>query len=145
MFIGVVEQQRKVATKITALGGRYELAVGGHFVSKVDLSDTEVTDEWLANLHGLFLAFGGLCFRELSLRGCRTVTDVGLARLLTTRPGLTPRLQTLDLEGTSISDVGLARLKGLKTLQSLSLGGTPTTDAGVRDLQMTLPTLKVSR
>jgi hypothetical protein len=76
------------------------------------------------------------------------VGDAGLTHL----EGL-GRLRSLALVGTDITDAGLACLKGLAGLQELYLGdlqveyrGTmKITDAGVRDLQEALPSLKISR
>ena len=44
-----------------------------------------------------------------------------------------PELQTLDLGDTQITDAGLVHLKGLASLQELSLDGTKVTDAGLNE------------
>ena len=62
------------------------------------------------------------------------VTDRGLVHL----KGLTS-LQSLTLFGTQVTDAGLVHLKGLTSLQSLYLSGTKVTDAGVKELQAALP------
>ena len=46
-----------------------------------------------------------------------------------------PQLQTLDLGWTKITDAGLAQLRGLAQLQELNLGGTKIGDAGLEHLQ----------
>jgi serine/threonine protein kinase len=69
---------------------------------------------------------------EFSLRGCKRVTDAGLAHL----KGLTA-LQELNLGGCKkVTDAGLAHLKGLTALQELNLGGcVRVTDAGLAHLK----------
>ena len=65
----------------------------------------------------------------LGLSGCKGVTDDGvrhLARL--------PRLQHLDLSGTSITDAGLQVLRELTQLRTLSLAWTGVTDEGLAAL-----------
>jgi hypothetical protein len=54
-------------------------------------------------------------------------------------------LKTLDLNFTRVTDAGLAHLKGLTNLGEVGLEGTQVTDAGVRDLQQALPSLKIHR
>ena len=51
----------------------------------------------------------------------------------------------LNLDGTRISDAGLAHLKELTKLSSLDINGSQVTEAGVRDLQQALPSLKIYR
>jgi Leucine-rich repeat (LRR) protein len=70
---------------------------------------------------------------ERALRG-QPLTDAGLVHL----KGLTS-LQRLTLSGTKVTDAGLVHLKGLTSLKMLSLQKTKVTDAGVKDLQSALP------
>lgn len=65
---------------------------------------------------------------QLDLRGT-SITDAGLANL----EGLTT-LTTLHLENTAVTDAGLAHLKGLTNLQYLNLYNTAVTDKGLADL-----------
>jgi Leucine-rich repeat (LRR) protein len=67
--------------------------------------------------------------REVDLNGTQ-VTDAGLAHL----QGLTA-LQELYLRGTQVTDAGLAHLRGLTGLLSLNLNDTQVTDAGLAHLQ----------
>ena len=52
----------------------------------------------------------------------------------------------VDLFGTSVTDKGLGRLKGLARLQSLELKAVPVTDGGMEDLKglTSLRSLRVS-
>ena len=54
-------------------------------------------------------------------------------------------LEDLVLDGTMITDAGLAKLKTLTKLKTLSVAGTGTTEAGVAELQKALPGAKISR
>ena len=55
------------------------------------------------------------------------IDDAGLVQTL---KGLT-RLQSLSIDGTRITDIGLANLKGLTSLTDLSLDNTEIGDAGL--------------
>jgi hypothetical protein len=57
------------------------------------------------------------------------LTDAGLAHL-----NELTRLRVLDLTDTQVTDAGLAHLTGLKGLQRLHLTGTKVTDAGLAHL-----------
>ena len=69
-----------------------------------------------------------------------SVTDEGLAHL----KGLNS-LKELDLGGTSISDDGLVHLKGLKKLEGLFLGGNLVSPEGIADLKKALPNCKIEK
>lgn len=68
------------------------------------------------------------------------MTDEGLAQLRNLH-----ELHTLSVGGPAITDKGLAYLAGLRGLKDLELSRTGVTDAGVRDLQRALPQLRISR
>ena len=55
------------------------------------------------------------------------------------------QLGMLDLTATSVSDAGLANLKGMTRLQWLYLYSTQTSGSGDRELQQTLPRLDIVR
>jgi len=55
------------------------------------------------------------------------------------------KVNTLDLAGTSITDVGLDHLKHFVTLHTLNLTTTNVTDAGVAELQNAVPDCKIIR
>jgi Leucine-rich repeat (LRR) protein len=65
---------------------------------------------------------------SLNLQGTQ-VTNAGLKELA----GL-KSLQTLNLSNTKVTDVGLKDLAGLKSLHSLDLGRTQVTDKGLKEL-----------
>jgi Leucine-rich repeat (LRR) protein len=125
-------------------------------LSQLNLLGSHVTDAGLEHLQGitglkaLYLsktAVGDAGLRHLRLTHVRwlslqesAVSDAGLAQL----EGLTT-LEWLSLLGTRISDAGLAHLRGLTSLNELILDGTSVTDAGVKELQQTLPKLKIVR
>lgn len=102
-------------------------------LKQITLDGTQVTDAGLVHLKGL------ADLRTLLLRETG-VTDAGLVHLRR----LT-RLQSLDLDKTGVTDGGLAHLKVLSALRTLSLQNTDVTDAGVSDLQLALPSLKITR
>ena len=74
---------------------------------------------------------------SLDLEGT-PITDAGLAHL----EGLT-KLAYLDLSGFQVTDVGLVHLKGLTNLNLGYTRNTRVTDGGVKNLQRTLPNLKI--
>ena len=50
----------------------------------------------------------------------------------------------VTLHGPKVTDAGLVHLKGLTSLQSLSLYRSQVTDAGVAELQKALPNCKIT-
>ena len=68
------------------------------------------------------------------------VTDAGLAHL----KGLA-QMQLLSLDRTMVTDAGLVHLEGFSNLTWLDLSGTKVTDVGVKKLQQKLPRCKISR
>lgn len=77
--------------------------------------------------------------KNLYLNGTK-VTDAGLAHLKTLNG-----LQVLMFKNTAVGDAGLAHLTGLTTLHHLVLNGTKVTDAGVQALQTAVPRLRITR
>ena len=67
--------------------------------------------------------------RELDLNGCESVTDAGLAHLR----GLS-RLRVLKLMDSGIKGPGLANLEGMAELRELELHQVPVTDADLAHL-----------
>ena len=51
----------------------------------------------------------------------------------------------VDFNGSKVTDEGLVHLKGLAGLQSLFLGDTKVTAAGVKELQTAIPTCNIVR
>ena len=100
------------------------------YPGSIDLTGTKITDEKLAMLKEL----SGV--RELSLMGCRNVTDAGLEHI----KGL-HSLSYLALSGTKITDEGLSKLSGMTQLQTLYVAGTEVGDDGLAVL-VNFPKLK---
>src|SRR5262245_32178541 len=97
------EEQQKLVAAIKELGGKvkFDEKRPGKPVVKVDLRDTKVTDDFLAQLKSLTeLQF-------LSLDDT-PVTDAGLMHVKGMK-----RLRWLTLSGTKVTDAGLPQLKGL--------------------------------
>jgi hypothetical protein len=69
-----------------------------------------------------------------------SISDSALMHL----KGLT-NLTNLVLYRTQVSDAGLVHLKGLTNLSYLQLDGTQVTDAGVKELKQALPSLRIIR
>jgi hypothetical protein len=55
-----------------------------------------------------------------------------------------PALESLDLDGSPISDAGLRHLYPIKTLQSVSLLGTNVTQEGVNELKRQSPDVQIN-
>ena len=75
---------------------------------------------------------------SLDLRQTK-VTDAGLEALT----GL-KKLQTLNLYGTEVSDAGLKHLARIKSLKNVYLWQSKATEAGVKQLMAAIPGLKAS-
>jgi Leucine-rich repeat (LRR) protein len=116
------------------------------------LSNDEITDDALAalvkadQLHALSRATGGprrpakmADVLYLTLEGT-AITDAGLAHL----KGLTG-LISLNLRNTAVSDAGLKHLKGLTKLRVVVLHKTKVTAGGADELQKALPKVKIYR
>lgn len=106
---------------------------------ELNVGGTRITDEGLASLRGLTE------LRHLDLSGAR-VQDHGPkwsgAEL---KVGEVRRLQSLG-QRPQITGMGLKHLRGLKKLESLSLYGTQTTDAGIAEVRelRSLKTLRLA-
>lgn len=68
------------------------------------------------------------------------ITDAGLAHLKNLS-----HLRVVALENAAVTDAGLMHLQTLTELQELSLKGTKVTEAGLRDFRKALPKVKVDR
>jgi hypothetical protein len=66
---------------------------------------------------------------ELDLSGVRELADAQLAAI-----GRLTHLERLDLSGTSITDAGVAHLRGCDALRTVNLAGTYTGDGALRAL-----------
>jgi len=93
--------------------------------------DWEVSDAGLAHLSGL------TALEELQFTNVKGITDAGLVHL---KP--LGSLKKLDMERAQITDVGLARLGEMKSLESLRLGGD-ITDRGLASLAKSLKLKKL--
>jgi Leucine-rich repeat (LRR) protein len=138
---------------IEDLGGTVERDASGK-ITGVDLRSTWVADTDLRRLLQLpALAYLDLSLTrvsdqgmqelrnlpgvvELSLRFAESVTDEGLAAIKGWK-----KLKRLDVHGTKISDTTLEHISGITTLESLDIGSAMITDVGLERLS-TLVNLK---
>ena len=123
--------QEDVVAAVEELGGEIKSHEGS--VMFVDVSGTQVTDEWLVKLSGLN-DLKGLVLENTQ------VTDAGLERL----EGLTS-LEVINLLGTQITDAGLVHLEVITSLYWAVLKDTQVTDGGVEKLKTALPGCTVIR
>lgn len=119
------------AITVSLMGPRFgdadvPLLAGFKRLDVLGLKASRVTDQGLAELAELPSKD---CIRVLILIGTR-VTDGGLVHIREFR-----NLETLNLEAARIGDAGLKHLSALKTLRNLDISGTRVTDAGLRNLQ----------
>ncbi len=118
------------------------------FVRDVNLYETNVTDEGLAELKSLKRLNNlnlGFCqqltdksfdtlvtlkqLRVLNLGFCRRITPEGFARL-----NRIPHLLILNLSVTSFSDANVSALTNMSRLSILDIDNTPLTSAGIQSL-----------
>jgi serine/threonine protein kinase/Leucine-rich repeat (LRR) protein len=126
LLLGTQSPERR-ATKITDEVLTYISQIPK--LRKLNLNSCAITDdglETLSNLDGL---------RELSLRHCR-LTDSGIEHLSDLN------LQTLHLQGNTITDASAQVISEIKTLESLTLRGTEAGDKMFRQL-CSLPRLQL--
>jgi Leucine Rich repeat len=114
---------------------------------ELSISHTAITDEGLAHLAGL-MNLDSLDLTETLVAGAGLRHLAGLPNLkglylghtpmadpcMAILPSLSARLERLTLEGTIISDAGLAEVAKLTSLECLSLLDTGITDAGLSQL-----------
>lgn len=97
----------------------------------MNMSDSDIED------NGLICLLKPLKqLQSISLKGCAMLTDACAQAL-----AALPRLQTLDLARTSLSDIGLSLLKSLENLEKLSLCGTKVTDTSLKVINSSMQTL----
>jgi hypothetical protein len=96
----------------------------------LDLEQTSITDEGLAQLAGLRL--------EALMLDRTAITDDGLRHLAAFE-----NLESLTLRGTAITDRGVPHLARLKRLTELFLNDTAVTAQGYRSLQAELPNCRI--
>jgi len=122
--------QTEALASIEKLGGHVTVdeKAPGRPVIGVNFSDVAITDAALACLDA-FPDLQSLDLGHTQKPGHATITDTGLAHLR--KLG---QLRSLSLAGTEVTDAGLVHLHGLTHLQSLNLDGTKVTDAGVERL-----------
>ena len=95
------------------------------------LGETKVTDAGLMHLKRMNL-------KMLDIP-TEAKTDIGLKHYLAAKQ---PPTQ-LFLFGWQITDAGLAHIKGMTSLRKLYLTDTKVTDAGIAELQKTLPNCRI--
>jgi hypothetical protein len=102
----------------------------------------------LPNLRKLSLELDIKHGGALDLHGMSKLEELNLGGSLATDSAMdsvrdVTNLTTLRLEGRQITDVGLRRLNGLKSLKRLHLSLTQATDQGIIDLRKALPDCEV--
>ncbi|XP_074549340.1 uncharacterized protein LOC141807319 [Halichoeres trimaculatus] len=121
-------------TKVTDTGMVLYLQSAPSCLSQLSLNQTAVTEATLAVLPGCVPQL-----RLLSIKQTKVKDVSALARL--------PSLQTLNLDGTAVTESSLEHLASHPALTSLSLAGIPVADgdqaleiiSGLRLTQLTLP------
>lgn len=143
---------------IIVLGGKVRQDNGEQVLS-VWLNDTSINDASLTHLKDLLslqelwlgstqIKGSGLVhlkrlqnLETIDLGGCDQLRDSGLEHLKKL-----PRIKEIYLWGCNkITDRGLVHLEGLSALQTLDLGQTKVTDAGVNRFKQALPNCEVMR
>ena len=116
-------------------------------LSRIDISDTQVTDQGLLHLQGHVSLFAvhlhstAVTDRGLEhLQGLPALQGLGLTRTAVTGSFLQhfqdhPRLQVLELDYSKINDQGLQGLQGLTEIYRLQVSHTGITDAGFMHLR----------
>lgn len=99
-------------------------------LSRLDLSETRITD------HGLRQLKGASAITDLNLRYAELITGEGLSSLKTWA-----QLKRLNMEGTKLTDNTLQHLSAFTSLESVNLGSVLVTDAGL-DALTSLPHLR---
>ena len=110
-------------------------------LTTLDLRGSKVTTHGLRGLAGLPKLTALLPAHQVSDEMLRVLREVNLLHALKNasagkdkRPTNAEEILTLDLAGTTVTDVGLKELAGLRNLTTLSLYGIQVTDKGLRVL-----------
>jgi hypothetical protein len=98
-------------------------------VSRLPGGVPHVTTVAQAKTEGLREALANDATTELDLSGVQAITDADLVEI-----GRLRRLERLDLSGTSITDDGVAHLRGCDALREVNLAWTRTGDGAIRAL-----------
>jgi hypothetical protein len=105
---------------------------GKQNVRWLELRQTKVTNEGLRHLRGM-----GLEALDLS------TTHIGDAGLAALGELDFPELKTLALEHLNVTDEGIAHLAHFKSLEFLSIADTKVTKAGIKHLQLKIPSCTI--
>ena len=101
-------------------------------IESLNLSRTQITDAGLMEVAKLQK------IEQLIMTQCTKTTDTGLKDVAKLQS-----LKKLFLERTKITDAGLKEVAKLRKLRSLGLNGTQITDTGVAELKKVLPNCKI--
>ncbi len=148
-FVLPVQREHWVASKVEDLGGRVEWQRRGpRWVYRIPYADnlqriTGITlggDEVAAKVFQpvpaeLVSEIAALNWLEFVFLTGPMITDKQIVRLKGLKRTLDDIPQTLDLQGTQLTDAGLEHLKGLTNVGSLNLSGTQVSDAGLCHLK----------
>lgn len=108
------------------------LLEGKRNIRWLQLRRTKIDDDGIKHLKGMNL-------EDLDLSSTK-ITNAGLASLCQLE---LPRLRTLSLEGTTVTDEGISHLDHFKNLEFMAVAHTKVTKDGIRKLKAKLPELTI--
>ena len=97
----------------------------------LDLSWTRISDEGLQRFEDVYLQGNVLVLKELSTKGCRLVTDLGMSRVLVATGKTLTSLNLALVTGISNTFLASVRDTGLPLLESLNVSFTKVSDRGI--------------
>jgi len=135
-YWSVKSQEERACSVLGAYGGVFSMA------SALDWDRYRGQPEWMRRHFTNYVAAVDLSPHNFAAKKRRgTVLPVDDEALRVVRK--LPKLRSLDLRDTCVTDAGLGHLKGLSQLETLVLTNTRVTAEGIRRLQQALPDCRV--